>query len=344
MPENASVLAHLAPWFYQPIEDRGTDALAYILNRSQECRVALNELLQDAEVPLPPIAEVTTQVIDDLLSRPDMIGCDEQGKRRIIAEIKFWAIMQPEQAGRYYEKLTESGPGLLLFICPEERIPDLWREVEGQLLRRDPSISLGPAAETEGLRRAPVKYSDRSVVMVSWKRLLNRLADAAKDFETRSDIHQLRGLVRRQNAQTFQPLEPDAPVSAFERREAKLQKLIADAKREGVGEDWLSTKGLAGSGRRRYFSIKGASPAWLKLEIRDGERFSRTPIWVGIRNKDWQDRELPDGAIKWRSYCYLPVGLRYGLDDRSLLSHVVTQLKEIAELVRISCPDSPAGS
>lgn len=339
MAESQSLLAHLTPWFYQPIEDRGTDALAYVLNSYQDCRTALKELLQDADNPLPPIAKVTTQVIDDLQSRPDMIGCDEPGERRIIAEVKFWAIMQPDQAGRYYEKLAESGPGLLLFICPEQRIHDLWGEVEGQLRNREPSILLGTVVETEGMRRAPVSDKDRSVVMVSWRLLLNHLANAATDFEAQSDIHQLRGLVRHQNTQAFQPIDTDAPAAALLRRETKLRRLIADAKRTGLDEDWLSTEGLAGGGRRRYFSIKGASPPWLTLEIRDGERFDRTPIWVGVRNEDWKDRDLPEGAVKWRTYSYLPVNLRFGLDDQSLLSLVVRQLREIADLVREACPE-----
>lgn len=339
MPERDSVLAHLGPWFYQPIEDRGTDALAYILNNSEECRFALSELLQDKSNPLPPIAEVTTQVVDDLQSRPDMIGCDQAGNRRIIAEVKFWAILQPDQAGRYYEKLAETGTGILLFVCPDARIPALWDEVQEQLAVREPSLRLGSSEDSRGMRKALVKGDPgRSVVMLSWKRLLDHLDYKATKFDVRSNIHQLRGLVRWQNERSFQKLDPDAPASAVERRDAKLQRLIANAKRQGVAEGWLSTKGLSGTGRRRYFSIEGASPDWLKLEIRHGERFSRTPIWVGLRAEDWKGGDLPASCVRSRNYCYFPIDLRFGLDDASLLRHLVARLNEIADLIEEACP------
>ena len=124
MTANQSLLARLSPWFYEPIEDRGTDALAYILNRSDACREALDAMLRDGEFELPQIVNVDTQDRRSLHSRPDIVGYDREDKRRLMVEVKFWAVLQPDQAGRYYEMLEKRGPGVLLFICPEKRIND----------------------------------------------------------------------------------------------------------------------------------------------------------------------------------------------------------------------------
>ena len=106
MAESKSLLAHLTPSFYRPIEDRGTDGLAYILNKSAACRGALDGLLRDGEFRPQSISRVETQVMDDSRSRPDMVGYDKDGKRRLMVEAKFWAPLQPCQGPRYLKSST----------------------------------------------------------------------------------------------------------------------------------------------------------------------------------------------------------------------------------------------
>ena len=215
MPDSESLMAHMTPWFYQPVEDRGTDALAFILSRSSACRGVLDSIVNEWEARPNQIAEIRTQVVEDSQSRPDMVGFDGQGKKRLVVEVKFWAPMQPNQACRYFKRLDERGRGLLLFICPESRATQLWREICGQLDSCKCIGKLEPVTESEDRHHARIGDSNKRVMLVSWEMLLDRLAAAAQDFGVRSDIHQLRGFVQRENAKAYVPLHPDMKAPDF---------------------------------------------------------------------------------------------------------------------------------
>lgn len=91
MDTNNTLLAHLMPWLHRPIEDRGTDALAFILSKSETCLKVLNEFLETDESNPEPVERVCTQLAVDAKSRPDLIGFDSGGRKNLIVESKFWA-------------------------------------------------------------------------------------------------------------------------------------------------------------------------------------------------------------------------------------------------------------
>ena len=337
MAESKSVLAHLMPSFYQPIEDRGTDALAYILNRSANCRGALDGLLRDGDVRLNPITRVETQVIDDPRSRPDMVGFDGESARRLMVEVKFWAILQPRQAWRYYQKLEKSGPGVLLFICPKSAVKYYWPQVCDQLEKdEEKPVPLERCETFDGTRRAHVVGANRHVLMVSWELLLDRLAAVALDFEVRSDIHQLQGLVQRLNDEAFPPLT-DKSASDFAARDADLRKMVRDAVGRGKEEGWLNLDGLAFGDTewyyRRFFSVVGVTnPPWLAVGIEyQQDLYERTPLWVSIWRKHSPGIKLPGDAVTGTEIHWLPIELKTGAVYDDVLDDVVTQLQKIAD-------------
>ncbi len=337
MAESQSLLAHLTPWFYRPIEDRATDALAYILNRSTACRGALGNLLRDSGSGPELTTRVSTQVSEDSQSRPDMVGFDEQGKKRLMTEVKFWAVLQPRQAWRYYQKLEQAGPGVLLFICPESHIKYLWPEVCEQL-EQDPEapISLKEVETSDGTRRANAVDTEKRVVIVSWEMLLDRLEATVLDFGVKSDIHQLRGLVQKQNEVAFPPLHAHATAHDFEVRNDHFRRMISDAVGRGRKDGWLSTKGLTWgrtkSYHRRYFGVVEASPVWLGLGVEYREElFERTPIWVSVPIRYWPETEQFEGLIQDTDYWKLPIHLKTDAVGGDVLDDIVAQLKEIAE-------------
>lgn len=118
MDEPVTLLAHLVPRLTTRVEDAATDALSFILNGSEACRRALDHVLQDGEFAPEPIARVETQVTYDDGSRPDMLGYDRDGTKRLVVEAKFWAAIQPSQPKGYIDHLDAPGPGVLLFIAP----------------------------------------------------------------------------------------------------------------------------------------------------------------------------------------------------------------------------------
>lgn len=126
MAEEPTLLAHLAPRLTSQVEDAATDALAFILNNSEACRAVLDDLLRDGGFEPEPIERVETQVTYEDGSRPDMVGYDGTGGKRLLVESKFWASLLQGQASGYFGQWEEDGPGVLLFIAPNSRIETLW--------------------------------------------------------------------------------------------------------------------------------------------------------------------------------------------------------------------------
>ena len=348
MPESRSVLAHLTPWFYQPVEDRGTDALAYILNKSAACRSALDSLLHDGDFRPMHTLKVETQVMDDPESRPDMVGHDESGDRRLMVEVKFWAVLQPRQAWRYYQKLEKSGPAVLLFICPESAIKSYWPQVCAQLEEdEEEPVPLERHEIFDRMRRAKVARENRRVVMVSWELLLDRMAAAALDFEARSDIHQLQGLVQMQNDAAFPPLT-DMTVPGFAARDEHLRKMVGDAVERGRKDGFLSVKGLLWTNPTRtdcfgrYFSVIGANAPWARLSVEyRQDRYSHTPLWIMTRTEDWEGLPRPSNLVEGDGgkHSWIPVSLKGNAVYGEELAHVVDQLRNLSAAL---CTDTVA--
>ena len=126
MGQESTLLAYLVPRLTNRGEDTATDALAFILNKSAACRGALDLLLRDDNFNLEPMTSFQTQVTCQDRSRPDMVGYDRSGGKRLLVESKFWASLLQGQASGYFGQLEEAGPGVLLFIAPGTRIETLW--------------------------------------------------------------------------------------------------------------------------------------------------------------------------------------------------------------------------
>ena len=62
MADYSSLMAHLVPRLTSQVENAATDALAYILNRSEGAIQALNDLLREGGFDIEPIVRVETQV------------------------------------------------------------------------------------------------------------------------------------------------------------------------------------------------------------------------------------------------------------------------------------------
>jgi len=208
-----SLLAYLAPKLTSRVEDTATDALAFILNRSEACLGALDRLLRDQDFRMEPITAVRTQVTYEDGSRPDMAGYDRSGAKRLLVEAKFWAGLLLGQADGYFGQLDEAGPGVLLFIAPDSRIDTLWAEIRRQMETSEKGIRLEIIETGDRTRRAGIVGSEKQLMLVSWALLLDALAVAASgDAKVSSDILQLRGLAQREDQEAFLPIHRDDAV------------------------------------------------------------------------------------------------------------------------------------
>ena len=131
-------------------EDVATDALAYILDRSETARRAFNSLLQGICAGLPEL-RFRTQLADGAI-RPDMWGENESGTR-VYIENKFWAGLTDNQPIAYLHSLARGAqPTVLLLITPKERASTLWRELSHRL--QAASISVTEVEAPSGCLRA----------------------------------------------------------------------------------------------------------------------------------------------------------------------------------------------
>ena len=175
-----TVLSYLVPRLTSQVEDAATEALGFILNRSPECRKSLSEILDQATgFDLGPIERVATQVTYKDGSRPDMAGYDGEDLMRLLVESKFWAALRDGQPS-YIEQFEHDSSAALLFIAPEARVETLWSEIQRQF--GETCMELNPRCESPDLRSAGIVDrggAKRAVVLTSWRRLLDGLAEAA---------------------------------------------------------------------------------------------------------------------------------------------------------------------
>lgn len=338
-----SLLAYLAPKLTSRVEDTATDALAFILNRSEACLGALDRLLRDQDFRMEPITTVRTQVTYEDGSRPDMAGYDRSGSKRLLVEAKFWAGLLLGQADGYFGQLDEAGPGVLLFIAPDSRIDTLWAEIRRQMETSEKGIRLEIIETGDRTRRAGIVGSDKQLMLVSWALLLDALAVAASgDAKVSSDILQLRGLAQRQDTEAFLPIHPVEFAHSLPRRLLGLHRLIDDVvDGHGVPQGWMTTKGLRATAKRygygRYFQLVGVPGTFfLATDFGQWAKKVATPLWLRIDPPVPIDATRIGARAPWtveHGYKFMPIHLRTGLEYAAVLEDVVRQVKTVEDMI-----------
>lgn len=345
MDSEQTLLSHLMPWLHSPIEDRGTDALAFILTRSEACRRELTQFLREDNFEPEPIERVRTQIAVDAKSRPDLIGFDSRGRINLIIESKFWAPLQPRQAPRYLKQLDADGPKTLLFLCPGTRIESLWKEVCAQLQSCGHTVTDKLSDDQGSVRRSDVDLPLTQVVMTGWGHLLATLAKADLDPADESDINQLRGLAKRQEDEGFVPLTDEMTKPDWQKRDAHFRRMCDEAVFFGRSSGWLNTDGLtvAKTTRRygRYCRVDGTDTV-LRLGVEyTAELFDQSPIWISSKESYYKGGADPGaiftgadfGGPRWNRW-WKPVHLMRCCVYEEVLENVINQLKVVAGEIR----------
>ena len=345
MAEDNSLLAYLVPRITSRIEDIATDALAFILNKSENCREAFNSLLRDGGFDAELVTGFQTQVTYEDGSRPDMNGYDKTGAKRLLVESKFWATLLQGQASGYLDQLDGEGPGMLLFIAPESRLITLWPEIERQV--RDAGKEIEQIETQSNIRKARIADSDKGLMLVSWDQLLRRLSDAVGgDSQVASDIQQLGGLARLQDAEAFLPIHMEEFAPSLPRRVRQINRLVDDVIRQGSQEIKISTSGLGATPQRegygRYFRFTDV-PGVLYLSVNYllWSTEADTPLWLWINGDVPVDfDQLLDkypSLAEYEGYGYydVPIRLKAGVEYQAVLNDVLRQIKEIKESLKL---------
>lgn len=225
------------------------------------------------------------------LSRPDMIGVNQNQEEVIIIESKFWAGLTDNQPITYLKRLEESNYSnqkILLFICPEKRVNSLWFELKRKCNNKY------EFTENINLNNYHLKIrSDLTITITSWNKVINVIRHEliANNLNILlSDINQLDGLCSRMDEEAFLPLkEKDLGVEIPKRicGYYNLIDKIADRLKFKMN---VNTDGLRNNifhiGYRNYMMINDYSVT-LELNFKYWIEEAETPIWIGIKDSEW---------------------------------------------------------
>ena len=154
MDTRDTLLAHLVPTLTSQTENAATKSLAYILNKSEPTKRALNEMIRaGVGVTMDPVEQVRVEVAAEDQSRPDFVGYDVNGTKRVVGESKFWAPLGKGQGSVYLKQLA-SGPSVLMFVVPEARLISLWDDVVSDVEEGATGVSLQPLEAPDSMMAA----------------------------------------------------------------------------------------------------------------------------------------------------------------------------------------------
>ena len=342
MADNASLLSFIARRHTVGREDVATDALSFILSRSNSAKQALSEILGDDRGPLQ-VAKARPRGADALGAIPDLACCDDNDDLVALIESKFWAGLTHHQPVAYWEKLPVDRPAVLLFLAPGYRVNSgsLWDELVDRL--SSAGHKLDQAARRENLVTASATNGERRLMLTSWDLLLDRLAQKAKDDcdnQASFEIAELQGLAT------------DVTASENPRRDENLKKLIADAVKRVEQSGWANSDGLrVGQGFEfygRYLRLAGAS-ALLGIDFKAVKQMPEKPVWLAFYNdpnaavirETVRSRlgDLAEPGFVWGSdYTCVPIALPAGVDTEATCNTIVDEVERIAKLID---PDGP---
>ena len=354
MAEDRTLLAHIVLKLATHPENIAVEALGHILSSSAPTRIALGNLLRAGGAEIGPISRVETQVTGEEGERPDLVGFDDSGAKRLLIEAKFWAGLTESQPVAYLRQLPQGKPSALLFVAPATRNETLWPELRRRV-EEAKDIALGPASKEAGLLSATAG-GGRRLMLTSWKALLGSMASEATlagDSRAAVDIQQLLGLTQQMDEDAFLPLRPDEFGPEFPRRMRGLRRLIDDATSRGRDGGWANLSGVKvtpqASGYGRYVKLGsegGWAGVWFGVNFNRWARNRTTPLWLALY--DWRGtldlaevrrrlepllEEDPPGVIEVSGRPYAPMYLPTGVEYDAVLDAVVARLKHIADLI-----------
>ena len=339
-----SLLSFIALRHTQGLEDVATDALSFILTRSESARGALSEFLGDDGGPLP-IAKAKTQAfLEESYAYPDIALEDSDGNLSAYVESKFWAQLTHNQPVTYWEALPKDKRTVLLFVAPQYRVdePPLWDELVTKL--REAGHQLGPAVRSEAGVYAESTDLPRRLILTSWDFLLRQIEQRVKqdgDAQAGFEIAELQALA---TAAT----EGDRPD-----RDENLKQLIADAVKGIVQTGWANTDGLGVGawigfyGRNLRFA--GAF-AWLGIVDAAKKHMPVSTLWLTINSNDsgYLSRDVARARLgdtaesreEWHGWMDItvPISVPHGVDTNATVEHIVAEMESIARLID---PDGP---
>ena len=359
-----SVLAHLV--FSHGVglkpEDATTEAVVYVLNRSEAVRRRLHEFVNSMTgLQLASVERYETQVQQGEKQRPDIVGYSATNQQVLLIENKFWADLTANQPVAYLSVLESGEPGLVLFVCPSTRLDLLWKylldRVHGAGLVDGMTVD---STQSSDPRRILLQGGNHALGCISWSRILLVLQQAAQDaydMPTVGNLKQISGLVAQVDVDNpFLPLRDGDLVQSQGRIFLSLKdidkKLRLRIVSSGVqyyqkrsDNTWIYCK----EGKIQWFDIClniemwarwGCSPFWVVIGVWDNN-----PNYSALRSavSEWLDegphRAVESGTQSRRSISVPvipPLGVERDVVVSQLAEMVINKITDIEQRLSIA--------
>ncbi len=294
----SSLLAHLYSRIRGSPEDVATMSLCFILENSLSARKVFSNYLSTAAGVEPfPDLFFSTQVVGEGKERPDLVGVDQNNNELLVCEAKFWAGLTVNQPLAYLKRLSENGNDgekALVFICPHERIPNLWGELI-RICRSSDECSIECSIESsiedgDGDRRIVVDGIPMGIV--SWRAIIEILMQAlsAEHSPLVKDLYQLEGLCEQMDLAAFKPFTPEDFGVDRAQRIMSYNYIVDRVADELVHKMNASTKGVKATPTKTgYVRYLGLSTHKLGISVQINHEYwmnyAETPFWFTLRNQ-----------------------------------------------------------
>ena len=144
------------------------------------------------------------------------------------------------------------------------------------------------------------------------------------------------------DSEAFQPLRSSELGPEFARRASHFPSLVVDAVKRGVEEGWANTDGLRLAyqeyGFGQYVRL-AQSVVWFGVNVYQWSKNGDTPLWVNFNDRNLKSKlqaASPNeqmGLYEDWSGLWTPIYLETGSERESVLTNIVSQLKETADTI-----------
>ena len=161
-----SLLALLVPEWRR--EAAAARALAYLLDRdrSPDMAKAFVELLRRGGVPAFEFGGFDKDPSQKDDAKPDLTIRDTDGGHRVSVETTFWRDVDAAQPAAYLEALPAGTSGALVFVAPQARTRNLWRDLKE---RCEGSEELEIGDESRAAEATWARVGHHVLAVTSWR-------------------------------------------------------------------------------------------------------------------------------------------------------------------------------
>ena len=241
----------------------------------------------------------------------------------------------------------------MVYIAPRQRIRFLW-----EVLRERCADGLGHRIE-EGTQTGEAVWArvgSHVLLVASWAYVLDELRRVADDPAVEQDIAQLRGLTKRMETAAFLPLDEDeAADAALARRLIGYRNLVDKITRRleqgGLARDVRYSRPSYQKRREegRAMRVHGKFAMRFGIELGAWRDSGITPLWWVLTSSKSFDvlrhwlriKQRFDGVRSYSDSLYIPVRLRTGVDEDSVIDDAVNRMRSIADTLLDVCQDKP---